>query len=211
MRFRPVLGALFGLIVLSACAREDLTEKPEPLGDFALGLNIVVADNVKKVPISRDATVDEWEAAMVKAVDERFSRFDGTKLYNLGINVDAYALAPPGIPLVAAPKSVLVITANVWDDAAGKKLNEEGKQLTVFEQFSEESVVLGSGLTKTKEEQMESLSRNAARAVEEWLRQNPAWFGMIDTRPTPADAPTVVNGAPAPAAPPITATPLPAN
>ena len=211
MHFRPVLGAVFALAFLTACAREDLTEKPDPLGDFALGLNIVVADNMKKVPISRDATVEEWEAAMIKAVDERFGRFDGTKLYNIGINVDAYALAPPGIPIVAAPKSVLVITANIWDDAAQKKLNEEGKQLTVFEQFSGEAAVLGSGLTKTKAEQMESLSRNAARAVEDWLRQNPAWLGMIDTRPTPADAPTLANGAPAAALPPITATPLPAN
>ncbi len=194
MRFRPVLGAILGLVVLTACARENLTVAPDPLGDFALGLNVVVADNMQKVPISRDASVEEWEAAMIKAVDERFSRFDGTKLYNLGINVDAYALAPPGIPLVAAPKSVMVITANVWDDAAGLKLNEEGKQLTVFEQFSGESAVLGSGLTKTKAEQMESLSRNAARAVEDWLRQNPAWFGMIDTRPTAADTPTVVSG-----------------
>jgi hypothetical protein len=210
MRFRPVLGVFFGLTLLSACAREDLTVAPEPLGDFALGLNVVVSENVQKVPISRDATREEWKAAMVKAVDERFSRFDGTKLYNLGINVDAFALAPPGIPLVAAPKSVLVITANIWDDGAQKKLNEEGKQLTVFEQFSGESAVLGSGLTKTKEEQMESLSRNAARAVEEWLRQNPQWFGMIDTRPTAADAPTIVGGAPV-TPPPVESTPLPAN
>lgn len=199
MLFRSVLAAAIGVTLLASCAREDLAEAPEPLGDFALGLNIVVADNVKKVPISRDATVEEWEAAMIKAVDERFSRYEGAKLYNIGINVDGYALAPPGIPVVASPKSILVITANVWDDAAGKRLNEEGKQLTVFEQFSGESALLGSGLTRTREEQMESLSRNAARAVEDWMRQNPQWFGLPDTRATAADAPTIVS------------TPLPAN
>jgi hypothetical protein len=193
MLFRPVLAAFLAVTFLASCAQENLAEKPEPLGDFALGLNIIVADNVQKVPISRDATVEEWEAAMIKAVDERFSRYDGTKLYNIGINVDGYALAPPGIPVVAAPKSILVITANVWDDAAGKKLNEKGKQLTVFEQFSGESAILGSGLTRTKEEQMESLSRNAARAVEDWMRLNPTWFGLPDTRPSAADAPSVVS------------------
>ncbi len=198
MLFRPVLAAAFGVCLLASCAKEDLTTTPEPFGDFALGLNIVVADNMQKVPISRDASIEEWEAAMIKAVDERFSRYEGTKLYNIGINVDAYALAPPGIPLVAAPKSVLVITANVWDDAAQKKLNEEGKQLTIFEGFSGESALLGSGLTRTKEEQMEALSRNAASAVEDWLRQNPQWFAMPDTRATPADAPTIISG-PAPA------------
>ena len=195
MLFRPVLAAFLAVAFLASCAQENLAEKPEPLGDFALGLNIIVADNVQKVPISRDATVEEWETAMVKAVNERFSRYDGAKLYNIGINVDGYALAPPGIPVVAAPKSILVITANVWDDAAGKKLNEKGKQLTVFEQFSGESAILGSGLTRTKEQQMESLSRNAARAVEEWMRLNPTWFGLPDTRPSAADAPTVASEA----------------
>jgi hypothetical protein len=198
MMFRPVLAAAFGLSILASCAQEDLSLPPkEPFGDFALGLNIVVADNVKKVPISRDATVEEWETALKKAVDERFSRYDGTKLYNIGIAVDGYALAPPGIPVVAAPKSILVITANVWDDAAGLKLNEEGKQLTVFEGFSGDTVI-GSGLTRTKEQQIEALSKNAAKAVEDWMRLNPQWFGMPDTRATAADAPTVVSG-PAPA------------
>lgn len=196
MLFRPVLAALLAFALLTSCAQENLAEKPEPLGDFALGLNVIVADNVQKVPISRNATVEEWETAMIKAVDERFGRFDGTKLYNIGINVDGYALAPPGIPVVASPKSILVITANVWDDAAGKKLNEEGKQLTVFEQFSGESALLGSGLTRTREQQMESLSRNAARAVEDWMRLNPQWFGLPDTRPSAADAPTIASAPP---------------
>jgi hypothetical protein len=42
--------------VLAACGRNDLEDPPVPLGDFALGLNIAVADNAQKVPISRDAT-----------------------------------------------------------------------------------------------------------------------------------------------------------
>jgi hypothetical protein len=165
----------FGL--LAACATNDLADAPVPLGDFQLGLNVVVADNMQKVPISRPATVEEWETAMQKAVDARFGRYEGTKLYNLGISVDGFALAPPGIPVVAAPKSVLVITANIWDDAAQKKLNAKGRQLTVFEGLSPESVI-GSGLTRTKAQQMEALSYNAVKAVERWLLTNPEWFGI---------------------------------
>lgn len=179
---RTVLFAAFAL--LAACGRNDLEEPPVPLGDFALGLNIIVADNVQKVPISREASVEEWEAVMQEAVAKRFGRYQGAKLYNIGISVDGYALAPPGIPVVAAPKSVLVITANIWDDAAQQKLNAEGKQITVFESLSGETVI-GTGLTRNRKEQMEALSYNAVKRVEEWLVDNPEWFGLPPKAPEP--------------------------
>ena len=178
-----------GFAVLAGCGRSDLEEPPVPLGDFALGLNIVVADNVQKVPISREASVEEWEAVMKDAVANRFGRYQGPKLYNIGISVDGYALAPPGIPVVAAPKSVLVITANIWDDAAQQKLNAEGKQFTVFESLSGETVI-GTGLTRNKKEQMEALSYNAVKRVEEWFLDNPEWFGLPPKPPAPEAAPS---------------------
>jgi hypothetical protein len=183
MSIRTALLAL--PLLLAACGQSDLAEPPVPLGDFALGLNIVVADKVEMVPISRKATPDEWEAAMKKAVEDRFGRYEGTKLYNIGISVDGFALAPPGIPVVAAPKSVLVVTANIWDDAAQQKLNPEGRQFTVFESLSGDTVI-GTGLTRTKKEQMDALSYNAAKKVETWLLENPEWFGLPPLPPKPA-------------------------
>ncbi|WP_233557045.1 hypothetical protein [Gemmobacter lutimaris] len=165
------------LVLLGACAKNDLSDPPADLGDFVLGHNIVVADKMQKVPISREATVEEWETAMKKAVEDRFGRYEGNRIYNIGIAVDAYALAPPGIPVVLSPKSVLVITANVWDDAQQKKLSGEGKQMTIFESLDGESVV-GSGLTKTREQQMAALSFNAVKAVEKWFLENPEWFDL---------------------------------
>ena len=177
MRLAPMIALCLGLPLLAACQTSDLKEPPVPLGEFALGLNVAVADNVQKVPISREATPEAWEAAIKKAVDDRFGRYQGSKLYNIGISIDAYALAPPGVPLVLNPKSVLVITANVWDDAAQKKLNAEGKQLTIFEKMSPETMI-GSGVTQSKQKQMEILSYNAVKKVEEWFLQNPEWFGL---------------------------------
>jgi len=184
------LAALgFCLALLGACASNDLAAPPVDLGDFALGLNIAVADNMQKVPISRDASVEEWEAAMIKAVDDRFGRYHGERLFNIGISVDAFALAPPGIPVVLAPKSALVITANIWDDARGLKLNPEGKRFTVFEGLSGDTMI-GSGLTKTREQQMATLAYNAVKAVEGWLMENPTWFGpptgALAAPPSPA-------------------------
>jgi len=186
----PARILLLSLALLAACAKDDLNDPPADLGNFVLGHNIVVADNVQKVPISRDATPDEWEAAMKKAVADRFGRYEGDKVYNIGIVVEAYALAPPGIPVVAAPKSVLVVTPNVWDDAAQKKLNEKNEQLTIFESMDGDNFI-GTGLTRTKEEQMAALSFNAARAVEKWFLSHPEWFGLPPKR----------KGAPKPALP----------
>lgn len=195
------------LSLLAACARNDLSEPPVPLGDFALGLNIVVSDKAEKVPISRDATPAEWKDSMTKAIADRFGRYDGTKLYNLGISVDAYALAPPGIPLIAAPKSVIVITANIWDDAARQKLNPEGEQFTVFEGLNGETLI-GTGLTRSREKQMEALSYNAAKRVETWLLEHPEWFGMpAKVKPRGQDAPTVYSAPSAISTTPLTATP----
>lgn len=181
MTLLRAIALCLGCAVLAGCATNDLAEPPVNLGAFGLGLNVVVADKMQMVPISRPATPDEWEAAMKKAVDDRFGRYNGTRLYNLGISVDGFALAPPGIPVVLSPKSVLVVTANIWDDAKALKLNPEGKQFTVFEGLSGDTVV-GSGLTKTREQQMAALSYNAAKAVEGWLVTHPEWFGLPDAK-----------------------------
>jgi hypothetical protein len=173
-RFAAVLLAAS---LVSACAGKDVVEAPVALGDFKLGHNIVVADNPQKVPISREADPQDWDDSLTAALQARLGRYDGDKFYNLGVSVDAYALAPPGIPLVVSPKSVLVVTATVWDDAAGKKLNEKGEQFTIFEGLDGETVV-GSGLTRTAEQQMEKLSFNAAKRIERWLSDHPEWFGL---------------------------------
>lgn len=176
------LALLLSLGVLAACAQGDLAEPPMPLGDFGLGLNVVVTDKMQMVPISRAATAEEWTEEMAQAIDARFGtdRYKGATLYNLGIAIEGYALAPPGIPVVAAPKSILVISANIWEDAKAKKLNPEAQQITVFEGLSGDTVI-GTGLTRTKKQQMEALSFNAARRVEEWLLEHPEWFGMTQT------------------------------
>jgi hypothetical protein len=187
--YRMIIARIFPLLLsvglLSACAGQNVVEAPVALGDFKMGHNIVVADNPQKVPISREANPQDLDDSLTKAIQERLGRYDGDKFYNLGVSIDAYALAPPGIPLVLSPKSALVVTATIWDDAAGKKLNEEGVQFTVFEGIDGETM-LGSGLTRTAQEQMDKLSFNAAKRIERWLSDNPQWFGLPPKPPAPA-------------------------
>lgn len=179
--FARLLAIMLALALLNACGRPDFEVEPRVnLGDFSLGFVVATARNAQKVPISRDASPEEWERVLQEALDARFKRYDtGTKLYNIGVTVDGYALAPPGIPVLAAPKSVLVVTAAVFDDAAGRMLNADGKgkQITAFERGSSDTFI-GSGLTRSKRQQMEELAFVTAREIEHWLTQNPEWFGL---------------------------------
>jgi len=166
-------------LVLAACAAPDPLDEDLPdMGDFRLSHNIVVADNMQQVPPSRNATPEEWEEILVAEIDRRFGGYEGDRLYHIGIAVDGYALAPPGIPLVLSPRSVLALSVNVWDDALGEKLHEEPHQLLVLEGASEETFIVGSGIARTREEQMQVLARNAARQIQLWMLENPDWFNI---------------------------------
>ena len=161
------------VVTLSACAKEGDTPPKLDLGDFSLGHNIVVAPDLKKGPTSRDATPEELTEALKMQIDKRLGRYDGDRLVHLGVHVGAYVLARPGVPFVYTPKSALVITVSAWDDRAGSKFNEKPKQIIAFEQFGS-APILGSGHTKTREEQIEALSAGAARKIEKWLEKNAA-------------------------------------
>ncbi|WP_299612738.1 hypothetical protein [uncultured Tateyamaria sp.] len=187
---RWVLG-LIVLVTLSACAsNRDLDEAPVPLGDFRLEHNIVIADKAQRGPLSRPATEQQLAAAVKDAMSERFGRYSGDSRYHFGISVEGYVLAQPGIPLVLAPKSALILNVTVWDDAAGGKLNDEPEQITVLETFGT-APIIGTGYTKTAEEQLKELSQNAAKAVERYLvrQQNQeGWFTPDENAPE-ADVP----------------------
>jgi len=173
---RFVLGA--ALALLAACALPaDVNEAPVDMGNFKLGFNIVVVDGPEVGPFSRKASDDVWQKALTDAIARRFGGYDGDKFYNIGVKMDAYVLALPGVPLVFKPKSVLVLTVNVWDDAAGEKVNADEKALTIFEGVSAETLI-SSGLTRNKKKQMQVLADNAAKAIQDWLLENPEWIGL---------------------------------
>ena len=175
-----LIALLASVILLAACTNpNDLDEAPVDLGDFRLGHNVVVASKMTRGPLSREASEEEWKEAMTSAIDARFGRYEGDKLYHLGVSVEGYVLAQPGIPVVASPNSVLIVLVTVWDDAAGGKMNTPPEQITIMETISG-NTILGSGLTQSKEVQMRNLSRNAAKQIENFLvrrRASEGWFG----------------------------------
>lgn len=189
VRFLLVFLVLFGL---SACsATRDLDEAPVALGDFKLGHNVVVASKAQMGPLSRRASEDKIKAAMTGALADRFGRYTGDGLYHLGVSVEGYVLAAPGVPLVVSPKSVMIINLTVWSDELNKKLNEKPEQIAVIESLGS-GAFIGSGYTLSADEQLTQLSENAAKAIERYLvknHKNADWFVPGAAPQPPYEAP----------------------
>lgn len=174
-------AALVMILSLAACENglANLKKPVTPIGDFKLGFSEVVAPNLTKGPLSRDASAEEWTQAVDAAIEERFDRQGGSKYYHIGTSVEGYVLAQPGVPLVFSPKSALILRVTLWDDAAQRKLNAEPEQITVMEAITAETLA-GSGLTQSREQQMRNLAANAALQIELWMRRqlrDEGWFG----------------------------------
>lgn len=174
-----ILAAFMAVVMLAACnGARDLDEAPVALGDFNLVHNVAVAPKAVKGPLSREVSKEVLAKALADATEERFGRYEGTRNYHFGMSVEGYVLAQPGIPLVLAPKSILIINFTLWDDAKNEKLTPEPHQITVFESFDQGPVV-GSGYTKSAEEQLKNLSQNAAKQIENFLvkkNSEEGWF-----------------------------------
>ncbi|GFE66430.1 hypothetical protein [Litoreibacter roseus] len=178
---KTFLALTLSCFVLTACGVKDPDATRDlNLGDFRLGHNIVVTKNARKIGPTREATAEEWETLLEGEIEKQFGGYEGDKLYHLGINLDGYALAVPGVPVLLSPKSVLVISLTVWDDAAAKKLNEPPRQLTIFEQL-DGGTVFGSGITRDREEQMNNLATQMSAAIGRFLVANSEWFGVTPT------------------------------
>ena len=187
-----VLAVLMSVVMLAACnGASDLNKAPVPLGDFNLVHNIAVAPKAVKGPLSREVSKDALIKALTDATEERFGRYNGERNYHFGMSIEGYVLAQPGIPLVFAPKSILIVNLTVWDDAKNIKLNEKPHQITVFESLDQGPIV-GSGYTKSAEEQLKNLAQNAAKQMETYLvKQNAekGWFnGTSEAAETTAAA-----------------------
>ena len=177
-----ILTLITGLALMGACTQTQLYEEPESLGEFKLRVNYAFADKAVQGPVSRDATPDEWTAAIQNAVDVRLGRYEGAQEYDIGISLEGYMLAPPGIPVIYNPKSTAIVLVNVYD-VNKKEFLAKGKQFQVLEDTTGGSALKGSGHERTKEEQMSGLALKVADRVEEWLAEEHEENGWFKRRP----------------------------
>ena len=159
-----------------------MQDNPEPIGDFRLGHTIISEENAEKAPISRESEPGLLKDSLNAAVAERLGRYRGRSWYHLSISIDAYSLSGGGIPVIASPRSALVLRVTVWDDATAARLNAEPHVLTVLEPTSPETV-FGSGLVRTPEEQAQALTYYAAELIEAWLKSPESPLPSLDDEP----------------------------
>ncbi|WP_170576454.1 hypothetical protein [Ruegeria atlantica] len=177
-----ILTLITGLALMGACTQTQLYEEPESLGEFKLRVNYAFAEKAVQGPVSRDATPDEWTEAIQNAVDIRLGRYSGVQEYDIGISLEGYMLAPPGVPILYNPKSTAIVLVNVYD-VNKKEFLAKGKQFQVLEDTTGGSALKGSGHERTKEEQMSGLALKVADRVEEWLAEEHEENGWFDRRP----------------------------
>ncbi len=177
-----ILTLITGLALMAACTQTQVYEEPESLGEFKLRVNYAFAEKARQGPVSRDATPKEWEDAIQNAVDIRLGRYQGAQEYDIGISLEGYMLAPPGIPVIYNPKSTAIVLVNVYD-VNKKEFLAKGKQFQVLEDTTGGSALKGSGHERTKEEQMSGLALKVADRVEEWLAEEHKDNGWFEKRP----------------------------
>ena len=121
-----IIVGLLALLAVAGCGgtTSEMTPRSPALSSFDLGHNVVIGTIAKKGPLSRDATAKEWVDSLSAAIDAQIRRYDTRGLYHLGVSVDQFVLAAPGVPLVLLPKSILRVSVNVWGNAKGQKINE---------------------------------------------------------------------------------------
>ncbi|MEK6216979.1 MAG: hypothetical protein N2B03_07145 [Boseongicola sp.] len=173
---RACVAVVAAFLLAGCAAEEDLSLAPDPLGEFRLGHNIAIADDTVRGPFSREFTETQLEAAVQNAVAKRLRRYDGDGLYHLGIVVGGVVLAQPGIPVIYAPSSVMLLDVTIFDNSTQQKLNEKPMRIQAGEGFKNTVPLLGSGLVRSADQQLANLSENAARKIEAWIRRNPELF-----------------------------------
>ncbi len=178
-----ILTLITGLALMGACTQTQLYEEPESLGEFKLVKIVSFADKAKQGPISRDATSQEWTDALENAINIRLGRYTGSQRYIIGISLEGYMLAPPGV-VIYNPRSAAIVIVNVYDFDQEKFLAKE-KQFFVLEDTTKETAIVGSGRVRTKEEQLSGLSLKVADEIEEWLAEEHKNNGWFDKRPDP--------------------------
>ncbi len=176
-----LLSLFMALVLLGACGSTQVDEAPEDLGAFKARVLHVFTDKALQWPLSRDAEASEWTEPMKLALNARLDRYQGSQEYDVAVTLEGFMLAPAGVPIVFSPKSVAVVNVFVYD-VTGAVFLAEKVQMEIFEDTTGQSALLGSGHSRTKQEQIDGLALNIADKIEEYIAEKHAEEGWFTPR-----------------------------
>lgn len=183
MGFLARIGAVLALVMLAGCAEQVLSARPDAnLGEFRLNVNYAFDEKATKVGHTRTAELGQWAAAVSKANRARLGRYSGSQPYDIGVSVESYTLGQAGIPIIYNPRSSVIVFLNVYDPTT-KTWLVRGHQMQAFENTDGESLLLGSGGSRTQQEQIDGLAFNLARQIESYLEDQHEAEGWFDPLP----------------------------
>ncbi|MBT8153412.1 hypothetical protein KMP13_05790 [Epibacterium ulvae] len=184
-----LLSLFMALALLGACGATQVDEAPEDLGAFKARVLHVFTDKALQWPLSRDADASEWTEPMKRALNARLGRYQGSQEFDVAVTLEGFMLAPGGVPILFSPKSVAVVNVFVYD-VSGAVFLAEKIQMEIFEDTTGESALLGSGHSRSKQEQIDGLALNIADKIEEFIAKKHAdegWFAPKLAEPQAAD------------------------
>lgn len=176
---KRIFALLTSLVLLVSCGETQLNEAPEDLGDFNMRVSFVYTDKARQWPLSRDAETSEWNAPIEQALEARLGRYKGEGQYDVAVTLEGFLLATGGIPVLVNPKSAAVVNVFVYDVSTKSYLVKK-HQMEIFESTTGESALLGSGYSRTKEEQIDGLALNIVDALEEYMAEQHKENGWFD-------------------------------
>lgn len=174
-----LFALLASLFLLAACGETQLDEAPEDLGNFNMRVGFVYTDKALQWPLSRDAEPSEWNAPIERALEARLGRYQGAGKYDVAITLEGFLLATGGIPVLVNPKSAAVVNVFVYNVETKTYLARK-HQLKIFEDTTGESAIIGSGYSRTKEEQIDGLALKIVDGLEEFMAEQHAEHGWFN-------------------------------
>ena len=174
------LFALFAsLLLLVSCSETQLDEAPEDLGNFNMRVGFVYTDKALQWPLSRDAEPSEWNEPIERALEARLGRYQGNGKYDVAITLEGFLLATGGIPVLVNPKSAAVVNVFVYNVETQTYLARK-HQMEIFEDTTGESALIGSGFSRTKQEQIDGLALKIVDGLEEYMAAQHAEHGWFN-------------------------------
>ncbi len=152
----------------------------EPLGQFQAGPRRSSWPQRRQGPRHRaDATTMNGSPGSMRRSSRRFRRYDGDQFYHLGVRVEGYVLAAPGIPLVVRAQIGVIVTVTVCGRRRGHEAERRSPSRSPCSKRCRARRSSASGLTQTKEEQLTAAVAERRPEIENWLREHADREGLV--------------------------------